>query len=461
MTYQDALDYVATLTNYEQHHDAPAMRAVTLERMQQLCERLGNPQQRFRSILVAGTNGKGSICAMLYAILRAAKFRVGLYTSPHLENARERFRVSAHTAGSSDWISEDAFASVIERLKPFIDESAHAPQGPLTYFEVMTAAALLHFAQQRVQIAVLEVGLGGRLDATNVAEPAVSVLGPVGFDHTDILGHDLVAIAKEKAGVMRAGHPVVSAPQEPAVAACLREATAASGCPLIEVGHALSSEVLAHSVDGLELSVRTPRGRYDDLQLPLLGRHQADNAAVAVAAVEALSETGVPHRAVRSGLAKVSWPGRCEVVQEAPVVLLDGAHNPQAATTLRATIEELWPEREIHLLVGMSADKPVRPVGECLGPMATSVTCTRSHHPRACPAQQLADQWRPFNRRLHVIDDPIDAYTYLLNRCAPEAVIVITGSLFLVGELRTALWKAHIRTRTVRRPRRTRYAEAD
>jgi len=462
MTYQDAIALLNSLTNYERIHRPQAMREMRLERMRRLCERLGNPQTRFRSILVAGTNGKGSICAMIYEILRQAGLRVGLYTSPHLEDVRERIRVNLATGEGSDWISEEEFVSCIERLQPCLEEfNPEASEGSPTYFEVLTAAACWHFFQRGVDVAVLEVGLGGRLDATNVVEQTVAVLGPIGLDHTDVLGDDLVAVTREKAGIIKPKGLVISAAQQSVVSVLLRDLVAEQECRLLEYGRHVFADVLAHDPTGLRASIRGTRGQYEQAYLPLLGRHQAENAAVAVAAVEALAEEGIPHSAVHSGLAQVRWPGRLEIIRpacldacpprgeqgrrergagrERPTVLLDGAHNPDAAHALRKTVEELWPGRTVHLVLGMSADKPVRTIGEILCPMASRVTCTKSRHPRACDPQRLAEQLGPLCREVIVIPDAVDAYTYVLNTADPDDLIVITGSLFLVGELRPQL----------------------
>ena len=441
MTFHDALAYLESLTNYERIHQPDAMRRIRLERMHQLCKRLGSPQRRFRSILVAGTNGKGSICAMIYAILRQAGLRVGLYTSPHLEEVRERIRVNAELSkGGSDWITREDVAIAIDRVRSVIEDDARVVgKGAPTYFEVLTAAALWHFSQQAVEVAVLETGLGGRLDATNVVDQAISVFGPIGLDHTDVLGKDLVTIAREKAGIIKPRQAVISAAQQPAVAALLREAASQHGCRVLEYGRHLSAKIITHQPHGTQLGVYGLRGQYDDLVLPLLGRHQAENAALAIAAVESLSETGIPHSAVREGLARVHWPGRLEVVREQPLVVLDGAHNPHAALALRSTLEELWPRRAKHLLIGMSADKPVQQIAEILGPLASRVMCTTSRHPRACDPQRLAGHFTPYNHDVAVIPDPIDAYMYLLNTSGSDDVIVITGSLFLVGQLRAAV----------------------
>ncbi len=452
MTYADAIAYLESLTNYEQVHQPDAMREVTLERLRLLCELLGHPERQFRSILVAGTNGKGSISAMIYEVLRQAGCRVGLYTSPHLEHLRERFRVSTDRARRSEEITQAEFASLVAQLRPPVEAVNRSTSGQrLTYFEVLTALAFLHFARRGVDLVVAEVGLGGRLDATNVLEPIVSVLAPIGLDHTDVLGTDIMAIAKEKAGILRPGRVVISAAQQPAVSWLFRELAAAQACRLIELGMEVTVEILQHTPEGLVVTIRSPRGAYEQVLVPLLGRHQAENAALAVAAVEVLSERGLPHSAVRKGLAEVRWPGRLEIISQRPIVVLDGAHNLAAAETLGRALTELWPGRARHLLIGMSKDKATDAVAAALGPLASSVTCVQSRHPRACDARQLAAQFAPHAAIIHIIPDAADAYTYLINTVPPEEMIVVTGSLFLVGELRGMTRQAHLMTRRARR----------
>lgn len=440
MTQHEAPAYLDSLVNYERTHQPQAMRGVPLERMRALCGQIGNPQRRFRSILVAGTNGKGSTCAMIYAILRAARLRVGLYTSPHLHDVRERIRVTVNGEWKEqpiDWIGEQEWASVLGRVR---EASARLSQteldGPPTYFEIVTAAAFVCFAERRVEVAVLEVGLGGRLDATNVVEPVVSIIGPIGLDHMDVLGESLAAIAAEKAGIIKPNGVVLSAAQPPEAAAVIRETANSQRCRLFEVGRELSATILSHDPQGMRLTIRSVRGEYQDVTLSLVGRHQAENAALAVAAIELLSDTGAPHAMIRAGLAQVAWPGRLEIIRRDPAVVLDGAHNPPATWALRSALHDLWPDRAIHVVLGVSQDKSTQALGEILGPVATTLTCTKSHHPRARDPEQLAECLKPFHRLCTVIADAADAYTYVLNTAKPEDVIVVTGSLFLVGELR-------------------------
>ena len=457
MDYHNAMAYLESFVNFERTHDPEAMRDVPLERMRRLCQRAGDVQRRFRSVVVTGTNGKGSVCAMLYSMLRESALRVGLYTSPHLEHARERIRVwtsgpdTAERRPEDDWISEQEFAAAVTQLYGLLEEARRAGgETAPTYFEAMTLVAFVHFAARGVDIAVLEVGLGGRLDATNVVEQAVSVIAPIDADHADILGPDSAAIAGEKAGIIKPGQTVITAAQRSEVLDVLRAACERHGSPLFTVGQDLSAVVQRADLDGLQLSLAGFRGIYDGLELPLLGRHQAQNAALAVGALEALSRAGVPHSMVERGLARAEWPGRIEVVQEAPLIIMDGAHNPHAASALAGTLKELCGNRAIHLLIGMSSDKPVEQVGAILGGLAVSATCTRSRHPRACEPVELARRLLPYCLDVHVMSNPLDAYTYLLNAVASRDAIVVTGSLFLVGELRAALRHAHIRPR--RRP---------
>jgi dihydrofolate synthase/folylpolyglutamate synthase len=452
MTYAEAAEYLETFANYELVRDAGALRAMKLDRMRRLCRRLGDPHRGFRSVLVTGTNGKGSICAMLYAMLRESELRVGLYSSPHLEDLRERIRVwngspAESTVRADDWISEADFAGAVEELQPALEALRTDPAGPPTYFEAVTAAAFLQFRRCGVNLAVLEVGMGGRLDATNVVDQAVSVIGPIGDDHGQVLGLDPAAIAREKAGIIKPRQMVITAAQRPEVLEVLQSACLEQGAPLIAGGRDLTASVQQHSLDGLECTLTGLRGMYAGMSIPLLGRHQAQNAALAVGALEALADTGVPHRLVQRGLARVEWPGRIEPVHDAPLILMDGAHNADAADALASALTELCAGRTLHLLVGMSGDKSPEELGRRLGRMAASATCTSARHPRALDPAQLAGRLWPYCNNVHVMPDPVDALTYLLNAVPPQDVIVVTGSLFLVGQLRAAMRRAGLRPR--------------
>jgi dihydrofolate synthase/folylpolyglutamate synthase len=443
MTYDEAVGYLDTLINYERTRPAGVLRALRLDRMRRLCAQLGEPQRAFRTVLVAGTAGKGSVCEMLYRMLRASALRTGLYTSPHLQDLRERIRVWSGgpepQPQTGDWVSPEEFAEALARVQAAADRLRHLSEGPPTWFEAVTAAAFEVFRQRRVEVAVVEAGLGGRLDATNVLEQAVSIFTPIDLDHTEILGEEAAAIAAEKAGILKPGQQAVSAAQSDAVLPVLEEACRAQGVPLLVAGRDLTARVTRHDLDGLEASLTGLRGVYEAVPIPLVGRHQAQNAVLAVAALELLADTGIPSSLVERGLAQVRCPGRLEVVGRRPLVLLDGAHNPASARALAAALQELCGGRRIHLLIGMSCDKAAEGFGEALGQLVMGATCVRSAHPRAMPAETLATRLRPYCDDVHVISEPADAYTYLLNAVAPEDVIVVTGSLLLVGQLRASL----------------------
>ena len=448
MTYQDAVAYLGGFTNFERTHDVAAMRQVPLDRMRRLCRRMGDPQRSFRSVVITGTNGKGSVAMMLYSMLRESDLRIGLYTSPHVDSPRERIRTWDGARGGddrapgNDWISESEFASLTEELQPALEAMRNeGPDQTPTYFEIMTALAFLHFRRLGVAVAALEVGLGGRLDATNVVDQAVSVITPIDLDHAEILGSEPVFIAREKAGIIKANQTVITAAQQEAVLEVLRGACAAHEVPLRVCGPDFGAEVQRHDAGGLQLSIKA-RGFYPSVELPLMGRHQAQNAALAVAALEALSPEGLPRAMVERGLARVECPGRIEVLSDAPLIVLDGGHNPHAAGALAAVLDELWRDRRIHLVVGMSADKSVEGFGEALGRLAISATCTRSRHARAMDPVALAKRLAPYCADVHVMSESADACTYLLNALSPSDVIVVAGSFFLVGELRASLRKS-------------------
>lgn len=453
MEYNEALLYLEQFVNYERSHEAAAMRKVRLSRMQRLCRLAGNPQQRFRSVVVTGTNGKGSIAAMLYAMLRASKLKAGLYTSPHLEDVRERIRFSSGEsdrplpAEGKDWISKEAFAEAVTLLKPAVETLCQeSREGPPTYFEILTAVAFVAFAQQKVKIAVLEVGMGGRLDATNIVRQSVSVFGPIDLDHTDVLGESPAAIAREKAGILKMHQIAVSVVQPPEVEAVLQQACDAHGVPLLLLGRDISVRVAEQTLEGMQITVAGLRGIYESVKLPMLGRHQASNAAVAIVALEALSSKGIPRTFIERGLSRFSWPGRQEIFPHSPLIVFDGGHNPHAMAALRASLEQACPGRTVHFLMGVSGDKSVEEIGRRLEGFAASITCTQSAHPRAMPAGELAKRIAPYCKEVQIMPDPVDAATYLLNIAAPEDVVVVSGSFFLVGQLRAALKQSHVKS---------------
>lgn len=434
MTYEEALRWLDGLLNYER--TAIPYAEIKLARIRALLARLGDPHRRLRTILVAGTKGKGSTAAMLCAILRAVGERVGLYSKPHLVDYRERIQVDGTL------IPKEALTDLVAAVRPAVEAGAQDPWGPPTYFEVSVALALLYFLHERVDRAVLEVGIGGRLDATNVCDPELSIITPISYDHTDVLGPTLTQIATEKAGIIRPDRPVVSAPQPEEARAVIGEVCGRLGARLVEVGQDTHYTVERMGLGGVDVTVTTSRGRYEGLHLPLLGRHQALNAAVALTAAEILlggRDRAMDAEAVREELAHLEWPAREELLSLCPVVLVDVAHNPASIAALRATLEELFFGRRVVLLLGMIATHDPDPVAAIIAPVAEEVITTTPLHLRPLLAHELAEVVRRYHRRVEAVPDLDAALDAALDRTGPEDVLVVAGSFFLAGPARERL----------------------
>lgn len=434
MNYTEALSYLASFSRFGMKLD--------LGRMRTLMTGLGDPQEGLRIVHVAGTNGKGSTSAMMDRALRAAGYRTGLYTSPHLERFTERIRVDGREIAARDVVRH------LEVVRPAVDAMlAEGLESP-TEFEVITALAFLHFAAARVDAVVLEVGLGGRFDATNViTRPLLSVITHIHFDHTDRLGSTLEAIAGEKAGIIKEGRPVVTSAGEAAaeqvIAAVCRERHA----PLTLVGRDVTWRERQSGPEGQTLDFFGPGWSYQGLSLALIGRHQQANAATAVAALHELNALGlpVPEAAIRQGLALVRWPGRLEVVRRSPLVVLDGAHNPDGARAAAAAVRDVLPHHKVVLLLGMLADKPVEQVLDALLPVASRVVVTEpvlgagQRHATVREAGDLAARVAARGFAPLVEREPRRALHLALEAAGSEDLVLCTGSLYLVGALRREL----------------------
>jgi dihydrofolate synthase/folylpolyglutamate synthase len=416
-----------------------AQRAVKLERMQALQAGLGHPETRLTSVLVAGTKGKGSTVAMLSACLQAAGLRTGRYTSPHLINWRERTCIDGQPISAADVI---ALADPVRRAVDALPEALGVP----TTFEIGTAIAFLYFARAGLDLAVIEVGTGGRFDATNLLEPLVSVITPISYDHTPTLGETLSAIAWHKAGILRAGRPAVAAPQ-PAEARTVIEAEAGRlGTHLEEVGREWR---WSESPGGIRIESTHADFTPLETKVGLLGDHQYDNASVAVAALRSLGQVeprfAVPTAALQSGLAEVDWPGRLQLLGEHPLLAVDGAHNAASAEVLRAAIDKYLRFDRLHLVLGLSEGKDTHGVLEALAPRAHQLYLTRSHHERSAAPRELEPLAREVAPRAEVIidDEPTAAVAAAVAAARPGDLVLVTGSLFLVGE--TLVWWRHSR----------------
>ena len=389
--------------------------------VRRLLHRLHNPQDTFRSIIVGGTNGKGSTAASLASILQAAHFRVGLYTSPHLVDVTERIRVNGVIIG------KNAFSRLA-------GEVSRKDDGHVTYFEFLTALAFLWFARLRVDIAVLEVGMGGRLDAVNTVLPEVSVITNVSSDHREYLGYDLASIAREKGGIIPRRGVCVTAAQGTSVLRTLEEISVRRRAKLIRVGRDVRVRACGAGLFSYYGKERTVR----NLTLPLIGRHQAANAACALGAVEVLGTRGyaIGDDAVRQGLARVTWEGRLEVAAHNPLVVLDGAHNPAAVFALCRALAGSFSYRRLIVVFSVLADKEYRPMLRTLARHADHIIVTGLDEKRALPPARIEAAAREYHASVERIDDPARALARARKRAAAADLICVTGSLYLVGAVK-------------------------
>jgi dihydrofolate synthase/folylpolyglutamate synthase len=406
-------------------------REVKLARMSHLLGQLGDPHRRLKGVLVAGTKGKGSTAVMIAGILQAQGLRVGLTVKPHLTDYRERIQLAGRKIPSA------ALGALVDQVRPAVEAGRTLPWGPPTYVETTVAMAFLYFVQQRVDLAVVEVGIGGRLDATNVLDPLVAVLTPVSYDHTEVLGETLTEIATEKAGIIRVGGRVAASPQPDEALRAIAHACEAKHARLVLVGRDVEARIEASSLAGTRATVRGLRGTYP-IRLPLLGRHQVVNAATAIAAVELLADYEIPvgAGAVRRGLAAVRGPARVELIDTRPYTIVDMGHNPASMAALRDTLRELLGDRRLVLVFGMLATKDYRAVTAMIAPLADAVVTTTPENPHALPAAALAAEVRKYTPKVTAVPDRREAVERGRALAGPEDVLLVTGSVYFVGEAR-------------------------
>jgi dihydrofolate synthase/folylpolyglutamate synthase len=446
MKYEASVRYLLSLGR---ELAAPTQAAATkfdLENITVLAERLGRPDRAYPTAHIAGTNGKGSTAAFLESILRHAGFRTGLNTSPHLEKINERIRVNGEE------ISDAAFAETLTHIHALIEEllAAGKLRAHPTYFECVTAMAFEYFARERVDFAVFEVGLGGRLDATNILSPLVTIITRIDFDHENFLGHSLNEIAAEKAGILKPGVPAVLAEQRPEAREVILARAKSLGCPVVESAQIFRID--RESMQGGSIRARVieaASGKSLEIAPSLPGRFQLLNALNAVAAARLLLNHGfqIPDDAITRGIANTVWPGRLEKLHSSPDVYLDGAHNPAAARELAHFLEQNFSGRKVWLIYAALRDKAVDEVAGFLFPHAAEVIFTAARTSRAVSAAQLAEIAGHHAARFSVIPDAERAFEYALAEAAPEDAIFITGSLYLVGQLRQ-YWKQRAQVAT-------------
>jgi len=444
MNYADCLKYLDSL-GQEVHGLQWGLETST-----KVLARLGNPHLKYPTAIVAGTNGKGSTAAMLASILSQAGYRTGLYTSPHLVRVNERIRVNGAEVSEEDFAR--AFTEVRQVVEALLEEKALA-QLP-SFFEFLTAAGFQCFAQAGADFVVLEVGMGGRLDATNVTHPRLAVITNIGLDHVEFLGSTLPAIAREKAGVIKPGIPVVCSCEQGDAAEVIRQQCAELGAELIETGKfgllwGLQS-LQGHYLFNLSLD----RDNFASLSSPLLGRFQVKNAVAAVTAAWRLSRDGfhITRSAIVKGLQNTSWPGRLERVLQNPLVLLDGAHNSAAARVLAEFIQEELGGRRLRLVYGSMRDKAIGEISEILFPLAEEVYLTSPHVARAATPEEILAAVRLRPKRLVIEPEPSVAVECAYRASSSADVVMVVGSLFLVGAVKKALLEGQLQLASHLRP---------
>jgi dihydrofolate synthase / folylpolyglutamate synthase len=441
--YLDALEWIHSLGRFG---IKPG-----LERVLALLEMLGNPQQRIRFVHIGGTNGKGSTAAMLASVLRTAGYNIGLYTSPYLLSFTNRMAVNGSDIDHRDLVN------LVDRIRPMVETISKDPDlGDMTEFEVVTVLALTFFAEQEVDLVILEVGLGGRLDATNVVTPLLSIITNISLEHTEILGSTIEAIATEKAGIIKRERPLLTAAEDERALSVFEARCAALEAPMTRIYPAPGdSGGLPSAIPVAVLQKITEAGQtfsynglslqLEDLFIPLRGAYQLNNAATALAALEMLAKKGftVNENDLRDGLAKTEWPGRLELLRREPLLIMDGAHNPAAMEKLAEAIPSYFTYRRLILVIGMLADKDTAAMLGSILPLADSVIFTKPLLPRAADPDDIArfaaDHFSLQNNYL-VVHDHGEALDRALDMADSEDAILVTGSLYTVSDIR-AHWK--------------------
>jgi dihydrofolate synthase/folylpolyglutamate synthase len=433
MQYMTAIDKIMAMVDYERPSTIPGTRArYDLERIGALLTALDDPQLGTPTIHIAGTKGKGSTAAMVASVLNVANYRTGLFTSPHLHTFRERIQVGGQL------ITEEDFASLIEEIWPTMEAINQTEHSSVTLFEFLTAMAFYYFRDQETGAQVIEVGMGGRLDSTNVVHPLVCGITSLGLDHTEVLGDTLGEIAAEKAGIIKPGVPVICATQKTEALMVLQDVCRQQGSQLVLAGEDIRWNEEVSSLDGQSFTLDTTNNHYY-LEIPLLGKHQMENAAVAIGIVESLIESGmeIDRDAIEEGFRHVEWPCRLEVLSKNPLLIADGAHNPHSAARLVESVKALFPRHRILLIVGVSGNKDLGGLVEELRLLQpTEVITTHSRHPRATQSLNVAREFRRYTDKVHVTDTISQAIDMARDMATDGDLILVTGSLFVAAETR-------------------------
>ncbi|MBU1863780.1 MAG: bifunctional folylpolyglutamate synthase/dihydrofolate synthase [Candidatus Omnitrophica bacterium] len=434
MKYEHALTYLNSFVNYEKKSNYQYTQSFDLGRIEHLLLLLGSPHRRIKSILIGGTNGKGSTAAILQSILRESGRHVGLYTSPHIIDIRERIRIN------STYVTKKAFSQGLERIKRVITyrRCNKACGERLTFFEILTVLAIDFFARAHVDIAIFEVGLGGRLDATNVLSPLFSIITSVSYDHEDLLGKTLNAIAREKGGIIKKKSWLISAQQKRDVQRVL-----------VTIAKKRKTRVLFNRKDFSLSSVKqVTQGwqfnfeRYRNLSLPLYGDFQLENVSLALAACKLLSARfgyTLCTSTIKNGFRKISWPGRLEIISKKPPVILDGAHNPDAIQALVSSLKRLFPNKGMIIIFAVAQDKKYETMLSLMQKLGNRIIITSSGHNRSCTISMLKKRAMRHFKEVQHARSVKDAYRYALNSSKDGSCILATGSIYLIGEIKKML----------------------
>lgn len=436
--YKQALDYIYSFIDYSLTRDLRfSPDKFDLRRMFKFMELLGNPQKDYRIIHVAGTKGKGSTCAMLSSVLSQAGYKTGFYSSPHLIEFTERFQIGGHP------ITKDKIVEYVNRIKPYIDRVEN-----LTTFEIITGIALKYFSEEKVDFAILEVGMGGRLDATNVVDPILTVITSISKDHMKVLGPTIDKIAHEKAGIIKAGIPVVFSPQNKRAKDAIIEVALKKGSPIIDVKEQLSLVRKSFSLEGQYFQVKEEKTKpvkgsfpgllKKDIYLPLLGDFQLDNAATAITCLAILKEMGfeVSVEDIIRGFTHLYWPGRFEIISSQPLVIIDGAHNYDSFRKLKATIDMYLNNKEIILIFGVSEDKEIKRMLTIINPSIDHLIITQAKHPRALDIKSIEKCAKKIGINYTTANSVEDSFRIAMGESREQSAIIAAGSIFIAGEVR-------------------------
>ncbi|MFZ2330400.1 MAG: folylpolyglutamate synthase/dihydrofolate synthase family protein [Atribacterota bacterium] len=427
-SYKEAIKYIYNLNKYG--------IKLGLKNITCLLSLFDNPHLKINIIHVAGTNGKGSTSAIIHSILQNAGFKVGLYTSPHLVSFQERMVING------EYITPEEVCSLLDRLKPAINKVAHTRgcQHP-TFFEVITTMAFLYFYEKKVDFAVMEVGLGGRMDATNVSQPLVSVITHIDFDHMDRLGNTLAEIAGEKGAIIKQNTPVVSAEQFPEAQEVIKKIAREKKSPLYNYGEEFNTTLISSQLKGNHFNYRGIYNKINNLYVPLAGEFQLENTSLAIAATELLNDNGflVTEDDIIRGVSNSRWPGRFEIISEKPLVILDGAHNPNGAKQFILNLKKLVPDKKIIAVLGVFQDKDYMAILKTIVPHVNQVILTMADNPRATPTNILAEEVKNYMDDVNIFETRkvSAAIKKAFQIARQDDVICITGSLYTVGEAKT------------------------